>query len=225
MSADLQWFESVCVSLNTDPAAATAQITEFREQDFALEACHRWLPDSSPVAKFQLALVLQHSSMKNWVKLPAETVQSLRDTMWSLISDSIAKDNMPSFALNKIMQVFALLYKRGWTALSAEQQQGLFIQISALLQHADASNNTINQKSFVNGALLLTTIIEEFSTNNTSDAGIPLEVHTASHDSFQKQGLGEALRIGISALNSSLQVRDVEIRDMDCWLYLFISVS
>ena len=86
MSATLQWFESVCETLSTDPATATAQITEFREQDYALEACHTWLPDSSPQAKFQLALVLQYSSMKNWVKLPAETVQSLRDTMWSLIA-------------------------------------------------------------------------------------------------------------------------------------------
>ena len=50
-------------------------------------------------------------------------------------------------------------------------------------------------------------IVEEFSCNSTSDsAGIPLEVHTASHAAFQRQGLGEALRLGIACLNSSLQV-------------------
>ena len=59
MASTLQEFEAVCEELQKNPGNATKAIEHFREQDYALEACHTWIrtPGCSSLAQFQLALV------------------------------------------------------------------------------------------------------------------------------------------------------------------------
>ena len=70
-SPSLAWFEDICLLIEQNPAKATASIMEFREQDYALEVCHSWIraPTCSAVAQFQLALIMQYCSLKNWSHL------------------------------------------------------------------------------------------------------------------------------------------------------------
>ena len=100
---------SCCDSLLT--FNATKAIEHFREQDYALEACHTWIrtPGCSSLAQFQLALVIQYSSLKNWAHLSIETISSLRETLWGLIETAVARGSMPKYALNKVILVFVLL--------------------------------------------------------------------------------------------------------------------
>ena len=135
MARTLQEFEAICEELQSNPKNATKAIENFREKDYALEACHTWIrtPGCSSLAQFQLALVIQYSSLKNWAHLPAETVASLRDTLWGLIEGAVANGTMPTFALNKVILVFVLLWKKGWKDCTSKDQEILFSRLSNFL--------------------------------------------------------------------------------------------
>ncbi len=193
----LVWFEAVCAELERNPKEATEAISEFREQDYALEACHTWMlsPECSAKAKFYLALVLQYSSMKNWTHLSTETTQSLRDILWGLICNGATED----FALNKIIQVYALLVKRGWCALNEHQQQHILEQIGAMF--ATAGSSSTNPKAYLIGIKLIVSLVEEFESRSTTEIGLPLEFHMQAHVAFETFGLDECFRLAQMCFN------------------------
>lgn len=199
--ATLQEFESICEELQRNPGNATKAIEHFREQDYALEACHTWIrtPGCSSLAQFQLALVIQYSSLKNWAHLPAETISSLRDTLWGLIETAVASGSMPHYALTKVILVFALLWKRGWKDSSSKEHEILFARVSGFLgtaQGVDAAHTSIaNPAAFKYGPMILRVLIEEFNNVNTTEIALPLEFHEKSHKKFEGYGLGESLRL------------------------------
>lgn len=205
-SPSLAWFEHLCLLIDQNPTKATASIMEFREQDYALEACHSWIrtPECSAIAQFQLALIIQYCSLKNWSHLSPESAQALRDTLWTLIQNASINNTMPMYALNKLMQVFSLLWKRGWHDMEAATQRNIFTQIDALV-NATASTQLISATSFTTGTKLLTILIEEFESRSTSEIGLPLEFHNKTHESFEKLGLSECLRLAQVGLTRSSQ--------------------
>jgi len=202
----LAWFEGICVEIDRNPKKVTASILLFREQDYALEACHTWMrtPECSAIAQFQLALIMQYCSLKNWAHLSAESAQSLRDTLWTLIQNASVNNTMPMYALNKLMQVYSLLWKRGWHNMEAAAQRNIFAQIETLINSTDAKH-AISTTAFTTGAQLLTTLIEEFESRSTSEIGLPLEFHNKTHENFEKMGLQDCLRLAQLCLNRSTQ--------------------
>lgn len=201
MASTLQEFEAVCEELQRNPVNATKAIEHFREQDYALEACHTWIrtPGCSSLAQFQLALVIQYSSLKNWAHLSIETISSLRETLWGLIETAVARGSMPKYALNKVILVFVLLWKRGWKDCSSKEQELLFHRVSGFLGTAhggDAAQNSIaNPDAFKFGPMILRVLIEEFNNMNTTEIALPLEFHEKSRKKFESYGLGESLRL------------------------------
>jgi hypothetical protein len=215
MATTLQEFEAICVELQSNPGEATKSIESFRDQEYALEACHTWIrtPGCSAIAQFQLALVIQYSSLRNWSYLPTETVASLRETLWGLIETAVASGSMPTFALNKVILVFVLLWKRGWKDGSTTDQESLFQRISGFLGTAQlqgggaatASGNIANPDAFKYGPLILRVLLEEFNNVNTTEIALPLEFHEKSHKKYEQYGLGESLRLCMGCLTVSYQ--------------------
>ena len=191
------WWESVCIELSRNPVGATTTITEFRDTEQALDASKYFLQPAtgcSPVAQFQAALVLQYVCLKHWNKLSAVDTQDLRGTLWTLLHSSITAGTMPSFALNKIMQVYALLWKRGWTESDHACKQQLFQQIRAFMQKAEYMKP---------GATLLRIVVEEFCSRSSAEIGLPMEFHRLAHNAFHQSGLDEALDISAQFLSIS----------------------
>jgi hypothetical protein len=204
----LQWFESVCIELERNPAKATKEIMEFREQDYALEACHTWMQaaECTPMAQFQLVLVMRYSAMKNWPQLSAGTVQAIRDTLWNLIQGAILTGVMPSFAMNTIMQIYALLWKRAWCDVDSTAHESALVQLRTLCMtnHQDA---IINARAFTAGAKLASTLVHEFGSRSTTESGVglPLEFHKRTHALFEQYGLNECLALSHYCLDGCTQ--------------------
>jgi hypothetical protein len=194
---NLAWWENVCSDLERDPANATLIIHEFREQDYALEACHSWISQAcTSRAKFQLCLVLQYASMKNWSQLSTEMKSSLRESLWMLIQTASLDDQMPVFALNKIIQVYSLLWKRGWCEVGPNSQQQLMDQLKGLFSTGNNwdSWNTSNA-AFLTGIKLMISLLEEFESRSTSEIGLPLEFHMNTHSAFEIKGLNDCFEL------------------------------
>ena len=139
----LEWFEATCQELQSNPTKASKALESFRTEAYALEACHSWIrtPGCSSLAQFQLALIIQYSSLRNWSHLSDETKVSLRETMWSLIQNAVAHDNMPPYALNKVIQIFVLLWKRSWKDTKEQEQTVPFQHISGFLATAQSQSS------------------------------------------------------------------------------------
>jgi hypothetical protein len=192
-----EWWEAVCQQLNRDPNAATKIITEFRDSDQALQASTYFLQQAtgcSPAAQFQAALILQYVCLKQWSSLSVTTTQELRGTLWTLIHTSLSARSMPPFALNKIMQVYALLWKRGWHEIDESQRNELFQQIGAFLHVPELMKS---------GSAMLRTIVEEFCSRSSAEIGLPLEFHRIAHMSFEAHGLDNAVSIATECLSFS----------------------
>ena len=199
-SITVEWWESVCIELTRNPIAATKTITDFRDSDQALEASKYFLQPTtgcSAIAQFQAALILQHVCLKHWNKLSSNETQELRNTLWTLLHSSLTAGTMPSFALNKIMQVYALLWKRGWNDIDETNRQQLFQQIQAFMN---------NQEYMKIGAILLRTVFEEFCRRSSAEIGLPLEFHRIAHTAFSQSGLDQGLDIGIKCLLQSFNI-------------------
>ena len=205
---DLEWFENVCLEIDRNPSKATAAIMEFREQSYALELSNTWIkfPQCSALAKFQLALIMQYCSLKNWMHMPSTATAALRDTLWTLIYETTIQATMPTYALNKLLQVYALFWKRGWCEMSESTKNQLFSQIESMCTNSTSQSNDLSTSSaFIAGVKLLTTTVEEFESRNTSEIGLPLEFHNKSHDDFERIGLSQCLRLAHLCLTRCTQ--------------------
>jgi len=205
---NLQWFEAVCAELARNPMQATAVLTEFREQEFALQAVDGFLRDAacSPLAQFQACLVLQFNSLKNWALLSSAHKLQLRDTLFHVMKGAILSPGvMPAYALNKIMQVFALFWKRDWKDLSTTgpadggEASIIFQHVAGLIGEGH---------TFKQGCILLRVLVEEFSNRSSAEAGLPMEFHRRAHTAFEEFGLDQSVHIAMQSLSASFQMTD-----------------
>ena len=207
-SITIEWWESVCLELSRNPASATKTITDFRDSDQALEASKYFLQPSTcctPSAQFQAALILQYVCLKHWSKLSLNEIHELRNTLWTLLHSSLTAGTMPSFAVNKIMQVYALLWKRGWQECDSASKQMLFMQIKSFMQ---------NHEYMKFGASLLRIILEEFCSRSSAEIGLPMEFHRIAHNAFEENGLDEGLEISTQCLSISFTILNTVTDDM-----------
>ena len=204
----VEWWESVCLELSRNPVAATKTITDFRDSEQALEASKYFLQPAtccSPSAQFQAALILQYVCLKHWSKLSVNEIHELRNTLWTLLHSSLTAGSMPSFAVNKIMQVYALLWKRGWQECDTTSKQQLFMQIKAFMQ---------NHEYMKFGASLLRIIFEEFCSRSSAEIGLPMEFHRIAHNTFELDGLDYGLEISMQYLSISFSILNTVTDDI-----------
>ena len=207
-SITVEWWESVCLDLSRNPVSATKTITDFRDSEQALEASKYFLQPSTcctPSAQFQAALILQYVCLKHWNKLSLNDIHELRNTLWTLLHSSLIARTMPSFAVNKIMQVYALLWKRGWQECDDASKQTLFMQIKSFMQ---------NHEYMKFGASLLRIILEEFCSRSSAEIGLPMEFHRIAHTAFELNGLDDGLEISTQCLSISLSILNTVTDDM-----------
>jgi hypothetical protein len=198
MSSFLEWFESVCLEMNTNPQTATKNILQFRDSDNALETIQSLLQTPSesisPMAQFQAVLVLQYLSLKQWNNLSTTNKSEIITILWTLIQTSFISGTMPLFALNKIMQVYGIFWKRKWNDIDINEKQIFFQQISAFLEHSDA---------FIFGVKLLRIVVEEFNSRSSTEIGLPIEFHRILRKSYESYGIDDAFNLSIKCINHS----------------------
>lgn len=194
------WFEGICAELNRNPQAATKALTEFRESESALAGARSILqqnqPPSSPIAQFQATLILQYASLKRWDQIPQSERQELRNMLWGLIHNgTVSNHTVPAFIVNKLIQVYVLLWKRGWHETSHAVRNEIFLHVQSFTQNPQGDTNVLKS-----GAIILRTLVEEFSNRSSAEVGLPLEFHRVSRKSFAVEGLDNSFEIAIATI-------------------------
>ena len=93
----LNWFESVCSELSTNPQAASEKFMMFRETEDAFNASIFVISNSSNEnVLFQALLILQYSFLKKWGSFGADQRENLKSSLWNLFLSA----NTPSFVSN-----------------------------------------------------------------------------------------------------------------------------
>lgn len=195
---NIEWFEKICIILSRDPSQATEQLSLFRDSSNALSDCNTILSDTrlSHIGRFQVTLVLQYSMLKQWPILSALDRETLRNSIWIYIEQSIINEN-PLYVINKLMQVYSLIWKRGWSEYNDNEKQSLFDKITLITSNFDGIQYS---------ALLLRMIIEEFSTKSSAQVGLPLEFHRISHSLFESFGLHQSFHIAIHMIKVTADI-------------------
>lgn len=123
MSEYLSWFEGLCTALNSNPAAATPALTQFRSSDDAHSVCIQVLSNSSRSdVKFQALLILKFTLVRKWKIFSAATIHDFQIFLWNLLLSG--SESMEAYVQNKLIQV----------SLCTEQAAMLFVaDCSALL--------------------------------------------------------------------------------------------
>jgi hypothetical protein len=193
----LEWWEGVCQLSQTNPKQATEIIEGLTKSDQALDASTFYLQSAacSPVARFQAIRVFQYASLNHrWGALSPDQKGVLRQVVWTVLESAIKQGDMPSFALNKIIQVFTLLWKRGWLEYDAGTKSQLFQLLHSLLQEPSTAHI---------GCTLMRSVVEEFGSTSSIEICLPLEFHRATHKSFEEYGISECMLLSSQTLSAA----------------------
>lgn len=199
--AAIEWFAQLCDSLSTNPGQATQLLTEFRESEVALESCKLFLqyPEINVNVLFQASLTLQYSFLKHWNSIQPVYKEELEQVILYLLQQKCGQENATSFALNKLMQLYALIWKHGWADSNEQQHSILFEKISLFL-------NQDNKQFIQCGLVFLKIIVEDFCNRGGSQVSLPVAIHNSIRVSFENDGLDQCLKLSLDWLSKCLAI-------------------
>ena len=205
----LEWFENVClVILPKYPNEATKILMEFRSSSNALLAREYLLRTQHYIVKFQAALVLQYACILNWDSMAASDQLEFRNLIWSLIipSSGALSNALPAYAVNKLIQIYALTWKKSWNSLSVAAKQDFFFSMYQLIQSTSKlsfQDVTVVETSLYQQKLImqvLRILVEEFNSNSSLEKCLSLRQHKQLHILFEtgKVSTDSVLAVGAS---------------------------
>ena len=193
MDVNYEWFENLCASLSRNPVLATQTLEKFRESEVAVDACLFFLnvPTISHVAMFQAVSILQRTSIARWQILAAEKKAEIRSKLVELLTHTMA-GAAPSFLLNKLMQVTASVWKRGWLEMGTEEKGAYFQFIQGLMENPSTSKSA---------TVFLRITLEEFGQQSFAEINMQFTFHADVKRSFQRQDLINVFNLAVHPLN------------------------
>jgi len=128
-------------------------------------------------ACFQAACMLKEAILRDWSKLTHAHRQELKGQLLQYVIQRNA--TMKPFVRSQILQLVAIIVKRGWF----EEPPELFVEFTNYVQALAQEEATRAVAMFMVLALL-----EEFSSNSRSIVGLSWEFHHKSQQRFHQEG-------------------------------------
>ena len=193
MDVSFEWFESLCDGLSRNPAAATKTLEQFRESEVAVDATLFFLsnPAISHIGTFQAVSILHRASIVRWGSMSVEKRSELRRNMIDTLT-KVVSTQAPSFVVNKVMQVCASIWKRGWLEISDEEKDAYF-QFANNMMQAPATSRA--------ATALLRVTLEEFSQQSFAEINMQYTFHADAKRVFQKNDLIKVFTLAVHPLN------------------------
>ena len=199
-------FVAICGQLQS-PAhreAAEHALSEFADSPSSMDDCQQvLLTVADPTARWQAASIIGGEGLRRWTSLGDDGGSEL--CMFFLRYALEQYQSTPPFVRAKLLQMLAVLWKRGALDGEGQSQGRAYDALFAQVKEAVVANE---HEAQVVGMEALRALVEEYSTSKSSVLGLSLEFHRAVRRRFERRYILDVFTLAIGrthALVASLQ--------------------
>lgn len=209
----MEALEAACLALQAPPsgpdgqrkrAEAEAVLDHFKRSPHALQDAMAMIQRTPhPVVQFHCVATIREVTLKKWSALTmADKSQSL-DFLMQFLWQHYAQ--LPHYVSGAMLQAVVLLMKRGWLERASTERDAIIQQMGNML-NASSSDDAASITTRLIAAKWLHAFVTEFSSASRASAMFqPVEFHTKSRKSLEKQGLKELLGFAVQLLEDLIR--------------------
>lgn len=151
---------------------------------------------------FEAAELLKNSLIREWAYLETGLAASLRQYLLHYVMAT----NLPFYVRERILQVIAIIVKRGSVDDNGEECKNILKEVESLV-----ANGAYAQKQL--GLKIVLNLMNEYSfIQKSTDVGLPWEVHVRVRKRFQQTSLMRIFQFTVEVLSCIIQM---ELRECD----------
>ena len=171
---------------------------------------HKAAAGFSATTKFNAANVLRDVLLRNWENMAPAARSDVRLQLFRLAVDETFAKTTEHFVVKQLLQLIAVLYKRGWfdngngaqggsspSAPSALHKE-LLLRLEQLIRHTE-------MRSRIAGAELMAMLVAEFATSHSVAIGLSVDFHRQCCKSFGDGCLMRIFTLASNAMAGALQ--------------------
>lgn len=209
----MEALEAACFALHAPPNEPDAQrkraeaevvLEHFKRSPHALKEAMAMIQSTShPVVQFHCVATIREVTLKKWSSLTVRDKTQSLDFMMQFLWQHYAQ--LQHYVSSAMLQAVVLLMKRGWLERAASERDTIIQQMGTML-NATAGDTEASITTRLIAAKWLLAFVTEFSSASRASAMFqPIEFHTKSRKSLEKQGLKELLGFAIQLLEDLIR--------------------
>ncbi|XP_049846126.1 exportin-4-like isoform X1 [Schistocerca gregaria] len=171
---------------------------DFRKSSSPYALC-RHILETSKVdhVLFEAINLLKEALIREWVLLP----EAEKETLLTYLMEYALHKTMPSFVHHKLLQVIAILIKRGSIDDFGIKRGQLLTTIEAMIRSGDTPKKLL-------GCNIILAILQEFAvTVKSSDVGLSFETHFKAKKQFEGTDLKRIFEFCVEALGEIMKTK------------------
>ncbi|XP_026810149.1 exportin-4-like [Rhopalosiphum maidis] len=178
---------------NDQRSAAEAVFMSFRKTNMPYSIC-RYILDCSKVdfVLFETAGTLRDALIRDWILLSQDQKNELRQYLFQFI---MRDGNMAPFVRERILQVIAIMIKRGSVEDGGQERSNILDEVEKLIFNGDLKKQIL-------GCSIILALMQEYSTTvKSTDVGLTWESHYSAKKEFEARDLRRIFIFSTRALH------------------------